>query len=152
MNVEKVVYKINQVKKDDIYNHLMMCSASFIPPLSSNVNIEAYAQKIDEKADTFEAWNEERLIGLVAAYCNNFDDQEAYITNVSVAASFRDMNIASNLLRMCIKHVESLKLNWIKLKVNKNNEKAINLYKKFHFSEIDYYDEFILMRFKVKDE
>lgn len=147
-----VVYKVNYAKKNDIYHHLIECSRLFIPPLSSNVHIEDYTQKIVEKADTFEAWSKGKLIGLIAAYCNNFDDREAYITSVSVIESFSGMGIASELLSICITHVENIKFNWIKLKVNKNSKKARNLYHKYDFQEIDSEDDFVLMRRKVKDE
>lgn len=152
MNGKIVVYKNNCAEKDDIYHHLMECSNSFIPPLSLNVNIEDYAQKIVEKADTFEAWSEGKLIGLTAAYCNNLEEREAYITNVSVVESFGSMGIASELLSICIKHVGNIKFNWIKLKVNKDNKKARNLYKKCGFQEIGSEDEFVIMRREVKDE
>ncbi len=152
MNGKMVVYKINCAEKDDIYHHLMECGKSFIPPLSLNVNIEDYAQKIVEKADTFEAWSEGKLIGLIVAYCNNLDEREAYLTNVGVVESFGSMGIASELLSSCIKHVGNIKFNWIKLKVNKNSKKARNLYKKCGFQEIGSEDEFVLMRCEVKDE
>ncbi len=88
MSGRMVVYTINCAEKDDVQHHLMECDKSFIPPLSLKVNIEDYAQKIVEKADTFEAWVDGKLIGLIAAYCNNLEDREAYITNVSVVESF----------------------------------------------------------------
>lgn len=152
MNSRRVLYKVNYAKKKDVYHHLIECSRLFIPPLSLNVDIEDYAKKIVEKADTFEAWAEGKLIGLVAAYCNNFDNREVYITSVSVIESFGGMGIASQLLSSCIRHVENINFNWIKLKVNKNNKKARNLYYKYDFQEIDSEDDFVLMRRKVKDE
>lgn len=147
-----VVYTINCAEKDDVQHHLMECDKSFIPPLSLKVNIEDYAKKIVEKADTFEAWVDGKLIGLIAAYCNNLEDRESYITNVSVVESFGDRGIASELLSMCIQYVGNLKFNWIKLKVNKNSDKARKLYKKYDFREIGFEKEFVLMRRKVKDE
>lgn len=152
MNERTVVYTINCAEKKDVHRHLMDCDKLFIPPLSLKVNIEDYSKKIVEKADTFEAWVEGELIGLIAAYCNNFEVREAYITNVSVVETFGDRGIASELLSMCIQYAYNLKFNWIKLKVNKNSDKARNLYKIYDFREIGFEEEFVLMRRKVKDE
>ena len=152
MNEKEIVYKINQSQKNDIHAHLIDCVNLFIPPLNLKTDIENYAEKIYEKADKFEAWNDDRLIGLIAIYCNNFEDREAYITNVSVVEAFSDMGIASKLLSTCIKHVEGINFKRIALKVNKNNKKARSLYKKFGFVEVGSEDENIIMRCKVKNE
>lgn len=147
-----IVYKINQSKRNDIYDHLLDCAGLFVPPLNIKVDIDYYTNKIYENADTFEAWDNDELIGLVAIYCTNFEDQEAYITNVSVVEAFSGMGIASELLSMCIKYVESINFKKIVLKVNENNSIARSLYKKFGFVEVSSEDENIILRRKIVNE
>src|SRR5688572_19793952 len=133
MNGKTIVYKKNQAEKNDIYLHLRDCNNLFVPPLDLKVDIHRYTQKIYEKADTFEAWLDDRLVGLIAVYCNNLEDREAYITNVSVVKELGEKGIASELLSLCIKYVEKEKFTVITLEVNKNSTKAINLYEKYGF-------------------
>jgi ribosomal protein S18 acetylase RimI-like enzyme len=149
MAIEEITYKINQAKSDDIFDHLRNCSASFFPPLHQRVNIDDYTRKIFEKADTFEAWNGNELIGLIAAYCDNVERKRAFITNVSVVEKFSNRGIASELLSMCIDHIEGMRFKEITLKVNRQNEKAVSLYKKHKFQEFGMDNELILMRYKT---
>jgi len=131
---------------------LTNCSDLFIPPLTVDLNIDSYSQKIIDKADTFEAWNRDRLIGLVAAYCNNVESKEAFITNVSILKAFNNMGIASELLSICIQYVESIKFRDIRLKVRRNNTIARKLYTKHNFQQIGFEDGFVIMRRESRNE
>jgi ribosomal protein S18 acetylase RimI-like enzyme len=145
MNSKDVTYKINQAATVDILNHLVDCKHSFNPPLDQRVNIDAYAKKIFLEADTFEAWNENKLIGLIATYYNDIE-KKAYITNVSVVDDFGNRKVASKLLEMCIKYVENMQCKEISLEVHIQSEKARKLYKNYSFEEVGLNDQFLLMR------
>ena len=145
-----VVYKINKAKNKDVLEHLIDCNDLFIPPLNQGVEIKIYAQKISTKAETFEAWHKSKLIGLIAAYCNDTPNKRVYITNVSVMKNFSNKGIASKLLEMCIEHAKSIRFNEITLKVNSQSEDAKRLYKKYNFQETGMDGEFISMRRKTK--
>jgi len=148
MAVKTIIYEINQAKRSDILNHLRSCNDSFIPPLDQKVDVDNYSRKIFENADTFEAWSENELIGLIAAYCNDVK-KRAFITNVSVAEEFSSKGVASELLEICIKYIEGKQFKEIALEVNKRSKKARELYKKFNFQEIGLENEFILMRCEI---
>lgn len=143
-----ITYKINQATSNDILNHLRNCNDYFIPPLNQKVDVDNYSHKIFENADTFEAWSENELVGLIAAYCNDIK-KRAFITNVSVTEKFSNRGVASKLLEICIKHIESKQFKEILLEVNKRSEKARSLYNKLNFREISLDDEFILMRYEI---
>jgi ribosomal protein S18 acetylase RimI-like enzyme len=145
MNSRVIEYKIDQAEATDIAVHLTDCKDSFYPPLDHRVDINEYAEKIFHKAVTFEAWHGNRLIGLVAAYCNETENK-AYITTVSVIHILNDKGIASNLLEFCIKYIERLQLGEILLRVNVQSNKARKLYEKYGFKEIELKNEFVLMR------
>lgn len=132
MNIE---YKIGVGSQNEIYLHLLDCDKFFIPKLSEKVNISEYSEKIFNKAINFEAWDNERLIGLVSMYINEEDTSFGYITNVSIINEYKNRGIASKLTKKCIKYSKDINLNWISLKVDTKNVSAVNLYNKFNFME-----------------
>ena len=84
-----VRYAVANASREELSAHLVRCDPHFVPRLSERLDIVSYAQKIHEKAVTFEAWNGGSLVGLVAAYMNDPDGREAYVTNVSVEVAFQ---------------------------------------------------------------
>ena len=129
---EIVNYTIKKANSEEIHKHLLACCNNFYPPLNETVELAVYSNKISKKAITFEAWNESILIGLLAAY---FDDHNkfAFITNVSVLDDKIKSGVASQLMTKLINYAIGVGTAKLFLKVNKRNERAINLYKKFHF-------------------
>ena len=75
-----IKYTTNTSSVDIIYDHLFNCRDLFIPNLDSYVNIKEYSQKLFDKSYRFEAFDNDKLVGLICLYPNNF------ITNVSVLA------------------------------------------------------------------
>lgn len=117
---------------ENIQQHLNKCSSTFIPSLDSYVNIEEYSKKIYDKAIIFGEFDQNNLIGLVAAY-DNPEEKFGWITNVSVDPDYSRKGIASELLNRCYKYFESKGYFHIFLEVFLDNEKAINLYIKQGF-------------------
>jgi len=134
MSKKKVIYCICKASEDEIFFHLQECSSQFIPDLNETVDLKEYSKKIHQKSTTFEAWKENRLIGLVAGYFNDVESNRGFITNVSIIKDFQGLGLASILLNMCITHAKIKKVLTIRLEVNKGNNKAIELYKKHGFS------------------
>lgn len=62
----KITYAENNASKDAICAHLENCSSRFVPPLHSQVDIDAYSHKLFGKAHRIEAWCEDELVGLLA--------------------------------------------------------------------------------------
>ena len=85
-------YNCNAALASDLFAHLTECDHAYNPKLSS-VDLSAYSRKLVELANTFEAWQDEKLVGLVAAYINH--QSSAYITDVSVNPCFHQ-GIAKN--------------------------------------------------------
>ena len=83
-------YSTNQSTKKQIENHLLICEKTFIPKLSAFVDIKDYSNKIFNKAVRFECFDEEKLVGLIAAY----KQEELYITNVSTDPNYIRRGIA----------------------------------------------------------
>lgn len=126
-------YKNNTASISDITNHLNKCNSLFNPPLNTYVDILDYAEKIKKNAVTFEAWQGNELIGLVACYLNDQVTLQGHITNVSVLEEFQNKGIAKNLLQHTINNAISNGFKTLSLEVNVNNKNAIQLYQKLGF-------------------
>lgn len=142
-------YKIKTATTKDIFVHLSECNQDFIPPLTDRVNIEEYSRKLFEKSETFEAWDEHSLVGLLAAYFNDSSGYSAFITSVSVLKGFIYRGIASDLLKMCVEFANKKSFKEIRLEVNKKNIKAIGLYRKFGFSIYEPNNDILKMKLEL---
>lgn len=130
---EPVEYRLNQACVAEITEHLGCCDAYFVPPLSGRVDLNNYAAKIASQATRFEAWSDDRLVGLAAVYCNDQEQRIAYITSVSVLCAWTGCGIAVHLMRQCIEYAKALGMRQINLEVAGDNVPAIRLYEKSGF-------------------
>jgi ribosomal protein S18 acetylase RimI-like enzyme len=134
---EMVNYFQNKATESDIHCHLNGCDAQFIQTLSKRVNLKEYSKKIYNKAERFEAWADNVLVGLVAAYCNDQVKGIAFITSVSVLNEWQGKGIAKQLIVRCIEHAAKLGMHSIELEVGIGNVSAIALYEKCGFRRND---------------
>lgn len=133
MSATSVEWRVNAADAGLIAAHLRACDDTFVPPLSSRVDIEAYAQKLAARSERFEAWSDGVLVGLLAVYCNDLDSRVAYITNVSVMPVSRGQGIASQLIARCVENVTVIGHAAIELEVDTRNQAAARLYEKHGF-------------------
>ena len=131
--MKDISYEINKADKNEIQKHLLACSESFVPPLSSYVDIKVYSEKIEKNAVTFEAWYDNQLVSLIACYLNDEKNQMGFITNVSTIPSFQGNKIISILLQKLIEYSKNNRYKSLSLEVNKLNNKAISFYIKKGF-------------------
>lgn len=115
-----------------IYEHLVRCSGNFIPPLETYVDIKDYSKKIYDKAKIFKLENNEKIVGLVAAY-DNSKEKSAWITNVSVDPEYAKRGVATHLLVECFEYFKLKKYHKISLEVFEENKTALRLYYKHGF-------------------
>lgn len=123
---------INNSTQEQICNHLISCSKSFTPELSSYVDIERYSKKLYENSRRIELIVDNILVGLIAFY-NNQDKKNLYITNVSVMPEYQNQGVAQALLDVCKSRCVDLQYSNITLEVFKDNKSAINFYEKNDF-------------------
>lgn len=137
MNQESILYKQDKANADQVLNHLMNCDDEFIETLGKKVDIKAYSMKIVHNSVTFEAWENEALVSLIAAYFNDPEKKSGYITNVSTVTGKMGKGIATRLMKQCIEYAEVNNFGEIKLEVATANEQAIKLYRKFNFVQLE---------------
>ncbi len=128
-----MIFKKNSSSIDDLMSHFKACDKHFLQKIEEKYDINKYIKKIYSKAVLYECWHEKFLIGLIAIY-EDKNLMSAFITNVSVINSFQKKEIATNLLSNAIEELQKHNYKTINLEVDKNNTKALNLYKKLGFS------------------
>ncbi|UMR29862.1 GNAT family N-acetyltransferase [Massilia sp. MB5] len=138
-------YARNLSGAGQIAGHLQDCDSAFQPPLSSRVDLPAYAAKLGRHAVRFEAWRGDLLIGLVAAYCDGQDGQPGFISNVSVLPAWTGQGIASRLLADCLAYAAGAGLARLDLEVGQDNHAALALYRKHGFHPRQQAGDSILM-------
>lgn len=124
----------NRAGAAEVGAHLRECDASFVPPLSERVDLDAYAEKLVSRAERFEAWSDDRLAGLVAAYCNDSERRAAFVTSVSVLPAWQGHGLASRLLQACIEYAQQAGFERVELEVDLRNTAAAPLYRKHGFT------------------
>lgn len=142
---------VKQASAGEIRDHLMRCDDSFVPPLSSRVDVADYSLKLAKKAVTFEAFDGRELIGLVAAYFTKENHNEAYITNVSVIGSYEGKGLAIKLMNLCMEYAKEKQFTSIVLEVSVLNRRAIRFYEKLGFKAEPENDGQYNMRFLISE-
>ena len=87
----------------------------------------------------------EAMDGAILGYVGmTYVIDEGYISNVAAAPANRRQGIGSRLVEALLKRAEELELAFVTLEVRESNEAAIELYKKYGFSQVglrkNYYD------------
>jgi ribosomal protein S18 acetylase RimI-like enzyme len=136
-STNNIQYKQKKASASNILCHFSNCKKNFIDRLEERVDLEEYSQKIADKCITFEAWDDDILIGLVAAYFNDINHVFGYITSVSTIEKHSGKGIASNLLTTCIEYACKNSFKKISLEVSNLNLAAIKLYKKHRFNKVN---------------
>ena len=144
-------YRFNTATVQDIVGHLLLCDAYFSPPLSQRIDLNEYAGKIVDKAERFEAWSQDALIGLVAIYCNDPQREVTFISNVSVMPGWHGKGIGTRLLGQSIEYARQQGFARILLEVASASAAAISLYEKNDFLAIERSESLITMCLYLKN-
>ena len=145
MNADSLDFKVNASTEKDIRSHLSGCDRRFSPPLSDRVDIGEYSKKLRVNAVTFEAWNGESLVGMVAAYIDA-SERSCFITNTSVLAEFSGRGVAARLLAACLERARAEQVETVSLEVSKDSQPAIRLYTKFGFQVVGHREGLLTMQ------
>ncbi len=133
------VFKIVQIRKLDgelkrVELLLDLLDADYVPPLSSFLEVEDYAQKIFESAVVFVVESEGADVGLIAIYANDLKTKCAYVSTIGVCREARGNGLGEMLLEKACTHALAMGMNRIRLEVAVDNLEAIRVYRKFGFS------------------
>ncbi len=132
----KPEFTTDRASAADIERHLATCDHSFHPDLSSRVDVAEYSRKIATLAIRFEAWSDNALVGLVAAYCTDPVGSTAFLTNVSVTPDFTGLGIARRLMSACRDHASKAGFARLELEVDARAHPALSLYTALGFQRV----------------
>jgi ribosomal protein S18 acetylase RimI-like enzyme len=127
---------VNRATAVEIADHLRACDADFLPRLTDRVEINGYANKLVDRAQRFEAWSGTRLVGLVAAYCDDPDRDTCWITSVSVDRDHRGSGLGRALLDQAIELARTRSFRTVSLEVGQSNHAARRLYTRMGFATV----------------
>lgn len=96
-------------------------------------DLNSYLSKIERKAEVLAHYTKHNCSGFVAFYCNDINQEQAYITLILVAPEFRGKGIASSLIDGVISVARERGFLSCALEVEKGNSHAIRLYEKKGF-------------------
>lgn len=145
-------YMVKSAAEKEIFLHLTECNNNFTPPLSDRTDLLFYAKKLYEKAVTFEAWDGDRLIGLIAGYFSKDKSKTFFISNVSVIKEYSGKGIASRLLKDCISCCKKNDYFVVTLEVNRHNSPAVAYYEKHRFRQYESKGDQLFLKLELKNE
>jgi ribosomal protein S18 acetylase RimI-like enzyme len=149
---QALLYAVNKSDSATIAAHLRACDRGFVPLLSERVDIDDYARKIEGNAQRFEALAGSKLVGFIAAYCNDRRKVNAFVTSVSVLPDWQRQGIAAKLLETCVEAIRTLAFERIELEVDERSTPAVTLYERFGFRRMSTKDQIVIMELKLAKE
>ena len=127
-------FALDESDVGQLLTHLQGADADFIPPLSTRLNLAAYAEKLVSHAHRIEAWDSQILAGCVAIYADKTAGV-GFISNVSVLPSHQGRGLASQLLKRALDLAVELGLVRVRLEVHADNTAACTLYRRHGFQQ-----------------
>ncbi len=127
-----MTFRRNTSNTAAIAAHLWSCGESFTFNLSKKVDIFEYSEKLEKRAERFEAWETNTLVGLLAGYFNS-SSRKGFISNLSVLPKSQGNGLASTLLKDFLEHALAVNIQSIELQVDADNTGAIRLYERHGF-------------------
>lgn len=117
----------------------------FNPPFSQSIDLETYADKLSQHACFIVAEAESHIVGLLAYYRNDLEN-ELYIPYLVVDNAFQGYSIGKYMLEKLINKHGNV-YHAIVLEVVKTNLKALDFYKRNDFKETeDRGDKFLMIK------
>lgn len=104
-----------------------------------------YFSKIDTNCDWFKYYEDEKLAGFVAYYCNDVLTRKAFITLVLVDSKYRGLGIAKKMLTETLLEIKSKGFDECGLEVKPDNLNAISIYQTLGFESKEIEDNIIKM-------
>lgn len=109
----------------------------FTPPLYINIeNFSLHAEKLIKYSENYILRQNDKNIGFICFYANDFEAKKAFISLICVKEEFQKKGYASALLEKCFELCKD-RMNFVELEVFSNNTKAISFYKKHGFVRIE---------------
>lgn len=125
---------LSYVSLESFRSFIKKASCDFLPPLLPRIDVDLYYEKLSKLATSVVCMDGDKMVGIVAVYCNNMETKVAYIPLVCVDVESRGQHIATELMNRAISLVKSRGM--LKIGIHTNNKFAKSLYVKMGFQLI----------------
>lgn len=127
INDSTFVY-VGKIRKDFFYQYVCTYDEDFYEPLSSRVNLMAFAEKVSNLSTTFVVVTKNDIAGVVASYFYDVEGRKGFITLVHTKRNYRGKHFARYLIESVKNYASSKGFLYIDLSVYKDNIAAFRLY------------------------
>lgn len=146
-NLDTQVRKLSDLEK--MFELISEYGQYLTPTLQErNTDIQAYAEKIFCNGVFYYITNHKnKIMGILAAYMNDVENRNAYLTFLAIKDGYRGMGAGRKLLCVVEDDAKKSGMTSMRLEVRKNNVDAINFYKAYGYfylnnaSETSFYME-----------
>lgn len=119
-------FSYGRLSFEQVRRFLMETDEEFPTPLSLHVDIDAYARKLSEFSDFSICRDSEGIVGMISCYTNN--PPVGYISNACVKTGYQGMGVFKNMFRLLVAKAKEKGIVIVRLEVDDENEKALNVY------------------------
>ena len=120
-----------------IEKFLLSINDDYPVSLTNKINLQDFILKISNSGFIIGAFLDDKMVGGLFFYANNYSKKLAFLTLLGVQKEYRCLGIANNLLTEMKKYCQKNSFNTIQLYTHKENEIAKAFYTKRHFYEIE---------------
>ncbi|EPC04178.1 hypothetical protein L861_02375 [Litchfieldella anticariensis FP35 = DSM 16096] len=96
-------------------------------------DIDSYIDKVMGSGNLVTHYNNGKLIGFVAFYCNDETMKHAFVSLIVVSPEMRNTGISCSLLETVVFMAKRKGMEKVRLEVKKNNHRAFGFYEKHGF-------------------
>lgn len=138
--MDYILGRLGRSSQDEKRLHvlLMRVDSDFMPPLSTQVQLDSYCSKLASYAEVIIITSGKDDIGFVAIYANNTENGISFITAIAVDQAHRGCGLGVLLLKEAINVSRTKNMSRIRLEVHPANYTALSLYRKMGFVEIEH--------------
>jgi len=123
------------ISQKELVDFIESSSNEFKPPISRMVeSIDDYCKKLLEKAALFIARENHIVVGVIAFYCNDEIQKQAYLPYFYIKPDNRSQGIGQMLLRKAILHSQTCGMKSMKFETWADN-RSISLYREHGFRQ-----------------
>tara|TARA_R100000935_G_scaffold9921_3_gene19910 strand:- start:7548 stop:8954 length:1407 start_codon:yes stop_codon:yes gene_type:complete len=115
MEINNSIKIVEKLEVAEIVDFLYSVDDDFIPKLSKRLNLNEYANKLNNNASFILAYNKNNIIGLAAVYDNDYKNLCAYLPIIGIKKEFRGQGIGKQLLDSLLNHLKKYKFQKLSL-------------------------------------
>lgn len=146
---EGITYESLYLQKD-IEAVMLACSTDFFEQSNNTPErIKELSQKFSKFAQVVSAKYESEIVGFIAFYNNDRINYSGFLSMLIVKNQFQGYGVGSMLLELCIEQCKKGGMTTLRLEVNRENARAIHLYEKIGFKEVEKSEDSIFLEKKL---